>query len=108
MRKLAFIIVLFALATPSRAADALDPAGVEFFESKIRPLLVERCFECHSAKSDEVQGGLLLDTRDDVLKGGTTGPALVAGDIEKSLIIQAVRYTNEKIQMPPDEKLSNE
>jgi hypothetical protein len=80
---------------------------VEFFEKKIRPLLVERCFECHSAKSEELKGGLRLDTRDGTHKGGEAGPALVAGDVEKSLLIRAVRYKDEKLQMPPDEKLSD-
>ena len=52
-----------------------DPAGIEFFEKKIRPLFVEHCYKCHSKDAEKVKGGLLLDTRDEILKGGDTGPA---------------------------------
>src|SRR4051812_38970052 len=89
------------------ADDAPNPAGAEFFENKIRPLLSAHCFECHSAKSEELKGKLLLDTREGLLKGGETGRVVVPGDPDKSLMIQAVRYKNEKLQMPPDDKLSD-
>ena len=88
-----------------------DPAGIEFFEKKIRPLFVEHCYKCHSKDAEKVKGGLLLETRDEILKGGDTGPAIVAGDPEKSLLIKAVRYTDEDLQMPPRKsggKLSEE
>jgi cytochrome c553 len=78
---------------------------VEFFEKQIRPILAERCYECHSAEKKQ-KGGLSLDTRGAVLKGGDTGPALVAGDPEKSLLIEAVRYKNHDMQMPPKKRLS--
>lgn len=84
-----------------------DPAGVEFFENKIRPLLVEHCYACHSVAKKKSKGGLLLDSRAAMLKGGDTGASLVAGDPDKSLILHAVHYTNEELQMPPDEKLSD-
>ncbi len=74
---------------------------IEFFESKIRPILVDHCYACHSQKAEKIKGGLLLDTREASLKGGDTGPAVVPSDLEKSLLIQAVRYVNEEIQMPP-------
>ncbi|MBI3413984.1 MAG: DUF1549 domain-containing protein [Verrucomicrobia bacterium] len=91
-----------------QAADA-DRAGVEFFEQKIRPVLVERCYSCHSRESEKVKGGLLLDTREGLLKGGETGPAIISGDPEKSLLIKAVRYADENLQMPPkNKKLSPE
>ena len=91
---------------PAAGADA---AGIEFFEKKIRPLLVDKCYQCHSADSEKVKGGLLLDTREALLKGGDTGPALLAGDPEKSLLVKAVRYTDENLQMPPKgKKLSPE
>jgi hypothetical protein len=51
-----------------------DAAGIEFFEKKIRPLLIENCYKCHSHESEKVKGGLLLDTREGLLKGGDTGP----------------------------------
>jgi mono/diheme cytochrome c family protein len=99
--------LLVAATLAGRAAD--ETAGVEFFEKKIRPVLVENCYKCHSAQAEKVKGGLLLDTREAVLKGGDTGPALVAGDPEKSLLIKAVRYADEDLQMPPkNKKLSAE
>src|ERR1051325_11864915 len=80
---------------------APDSAGIEFFEKKIRPIFVEHCYECHSADAKKVKGGLLLDTRDSTLKGGDNGPAIVPGNPDKSLMIKAVRYTDEDLQMPP-------
>ncbi len=91
-----------------RAAQT-DFGGVEFFEKKIRPLLVDQCYKCHSAESEELKGGLRLDTREALLKGGDTGPAITPGDPEKSLLIKAVRYTDKDLQMPPkNTKLSAE
>jgi hypothetical protein len=78
----------------------------EFFERQIRPILAERCYECHSAEKKQ-KGGLSLDTREATLKGGDTGPALVAGDPEKSLLIEAVRYKNHDLQMPPKKRLAD-
>ncbi len=78
---------------------------MEFFEKQIRPILVERCYECHSAEK-KTKGGLALDTRAATLKGGDTGPAIVAGDPAKSLLIEAVRYHNRDLQMPPKNRLS--
>src|SRR5438876_11007659 len=94
-------VVLPALVSSRAAAPEPDHAGVEFFEKKIRPIFVEHCYQCHSKDAEKVKGGLLLDTREGLLKGGDTGPALVAGDPEKSLLIKAVRYTDEDLQMPP-------
>jgi len=96
-------VVLFLMAAwPCAAATpAPDAAGIEFFEKHIRPIFVEHCHKCHSAEAEKIKGGFLLDTRDGLLKGGDTGPALVPGDPEKSLLIKAVRYTNEDLQMPP-------
>jgi hypothetical protein len=89
-----------------RSADPpLKPEDVEFFEKKIRPVLVEHCFECHSAKADEIGGSLLLDNRAAVAKGGENGPVLVKGNPDKSRLITALRYSDENLQMPPDEKL---
>src|SRR4051812_44567392 len=87
-------------------ADApITPDQLTFFESKVRPLLVAHCYKCHSASSDKVKGGLVLDTRDGIRKGGDTGPAVVPGNAEDSLLIQAVRSRDEALQMPPKEKL---
>jgi hypothetical protein len=102
--------ILFGLAmvitTSTAGAAETPPAGVEFFEKNVRPLLVERCYECHSAQSKKLKGKLLVDTREGLLKGGETGPAVVPGDVEKSLLIQAVRYSHEDLQMPPKEPLT--
>ncbi len=88
---------------------ATDSAGIEFFEKKIRPILVENCYKCHSAEAEKLKGGFLLDTKGGLLKGGDTGPAIVPGDAERSLLIKAVRYTDENLQMPPkNKKLSPE
>src|SRR5688572_17373977 len=93
-------------------ARAADPhhEGIEFFEKKIRPILVEHCYKCHAADSEKgPKGGLLLDTREGLFKGGDTGVAIVPGDAEKSLLIKAVRYADENLQMPPkNQKLSDE
>jgi hypothetical protein len=78
---------------------------VAFFEKKIRPILVKRCYECHSEKAQEQEGGLLLDRRSGWLKGGTTGKAIVPGNPGASLLMKAVRYQDESLQMPPDKKL---
>jgi hypothetical protein len=71
----------------------------DLFESKIRPILVEHCYECHSADKKQ-KGNLLLDTKDATLKGGDTGPALVAGDPAKSLLLKAVKWQDD-LEMPP-------
>jgi hypothetical protein len=95
---------VFALSSRIFAAEP-DAAGVEFFEKKIRPLLIEHCLKCHSSSTGEkLKGGLALDTRDGVLKGGDNGPALVPGQPDRSLLIKAVRYADENLQMPPKNK----
>ncbi len=101
---------IFFSGALTHAAD-LAPEHVEFFEAKIRPILVERCYKCHSLESGKSKAGLLLDSRDALRKGGDTGPAIVPGDPAKSLLIEAVRYGNEDLQMPPQDeggKLSTE
>ncbi|NQV26540.1 MAG: DUF1553 domain-containing protein [Rhodopirellula sp.] len=77
-----------------------------FFEKRIRPLLVAKCYECHSEDADEVQGELLVDSAPTMRRGGSTGPAVIPGNLNDSLLVQAVRYTNKDLVMPPDEKLS--
>jgi Protein of unknown function (DUF1553)/Protein of unknown function (DUF1549)/Planctomycete cytochrome C len=86
----------------------LSPQDVEFFEKKIRPVLVDHCYLCHSSSSPQVQGGLLLDSRDGLLKGGKSGPALVPEEPDQSLLIKAVRYTEKDLKMPPSGKLPAE
>jgi len=92
--------------TPAPRQDK-DPAGIEFFEKKIRPVLVDHCYQCHSAKSTKVKANLLLDTQAGTRKGGDSGPTLVAGHPEKSLLIKALKQTDD-LRMPPKGKLSAE
>jgi hypothetical protein len=101
-----FAAFLAAFSLPSRTAAAGEsaPDGVEFFEKKIRPILVDRCYECHS-EGTKAKGNLLLDSRDALLKGGDDGPAVTPGDPGKSLLIKAVRYLDEDLQMPPKHRL---
>jgi hypothetical protein len=93
-----------ALTATTLAADA-KTEHADFFEKRVRPVLVEQCYKCHSAKSEKLKGGLLLDSREAMLKGGDTGPALAPGDLDKSLIIEAVRWQNKDLQMPPKNAL---
>ena len=93
----------FFLLTAFAASSNAQEAEIEFFEKKIRPVLIERCYKCHSADSKKVKGKLFLDTRDALLKGGESGPAIVVGKPEKSLLISALQY--EDLEMPPKNKL---
>src|SRR5438034_5075501 len=103
------VAILLAGLFSSRAANQPNSAGVEFFKKKIRPILVDNCYKCHSHESEKLKGGLLLDSREGLLKGGDTGAAIVPGDTEKSLLIKAVRYTDDDLKMPPKgKKLLNE
>ena len=94
---------LFAISSllwisTTSSAQTFTPQQEAFFESKVRPLLADRCYSCHTGK--EPKAGLLLDSREAILKGNTSGAALVPGDVEKSKILQVVRYDG-KIKMPP-------
>ena len=90
----------------ARADSAADK--VEFFEQKIRPVLIESCYKCHSADAEKLKGGLRVDTRAALLKGGESGKAsIVPGEPEKSYLLTAIRYDNPDVQMPPKKKLSD-
>jgi len=82
-----------------------DRAGLAFFESRIRPVLVEKCHQCHASTSAKPKGGLLLDTRAGIRKGGDTGPAVVPGDVDASLLYQAISGSDGVDPMPPKGKL---
>jgi len=94
----------FLVFSASGSAAEPTPAQAQFFENKIRPILANNCYKCHSQQAEKVKAGLLLDTKEGVLKGGETGPAIEPGDPEKSLLIKAVRYTDPDLQMPPKGK----
>ena len=92
-------------AGPTAAAD--DERGLEFFEKKIRPLLVENCYTCHSAETNS-RGGLRVDDRNGLVTGGEHGPAIVPGKPDESRLLRAVSYTDEDLKMPPKKQLSAE
>src|SRR3954453_16027239 len=98
-------MLVLGVGSMARAEAAGDS---EFFEKKIRPVLVEQCYKCHSASSKKLKGGLLLDSREGMLKGGETGAAVVAGKPNQSLLIKAIHWTDKDLQMPPKEQLSKE
>jgi hypothetical protein len=104
MRKLHFVL-LFTLFVGFAEGRQDDAASLEFFEKNVRPVLVDRCFSCHSASAPKLKGGLRLDTLEDALKGGDTAPALVPGHPEKSPLIEAVSYKNVDFRMPPKGRL---
>ena len=95
---------LFVLCCPGMVLAAEDEA---FFESKIRPVLVEKCYSCHSKKAPKVKGGLLLDSRAGFLKGGDSGPAIDLKEPAKSKILIALGYEDPELSMPPKGKLSS-
>ncbi len=76
-------------------------SGPEFFETKIRPVMAEHCYECHSASAKKLKGGLRMDGREELLKGGDTGPAIVAGKPESSLLVTAMAHRDKDLEMPP-------
>ena len=96
---------LFGWFAAPVSAQAPSAAGMDFFEKKIRPVLVEHCYACHSVNSKKSKGGLSLDTRAGLLHGGDSGPALLPGMPDKSRLIKAVRYADPDLQMPPKGKL---
>ncbi len=99
------ILFSLALVTSGGLWAAIAPAPtaeqVDFFEKKIRPVLADKCYKCHSEKAEKVRGGLLLDTREGIRRGGDSGAAVVPGNVGESLLIEAVRYTNTDTAMPP-------
>ncbi len=102
-------LVPLLLATPALGAEPepkADSENVEFFEKRIRPLLVEACYSCHSGTADRLEGGLYVDRQTGLLRGGDSGPAVVPGQPDASLLIEAVRY--ESYEMPPSGKLPSE
>ncbi len=96
--------LLGLLVLETAAVNAGDSAAsVDFFESKIRPVLVKHCYECHSSEAKEVRGSLWLDSSEAMREGGDSGPAIDPGNVDASLLISAIRY--ESSEMPPNGKL---
>jgi hypothetical protein len=100
-------LVLWALAAvSSQAAGADEASGLYFFESRIRPVLVEKCYRCHSGDAQKLKAGLLLDSRAGIRKGGRSGAAVVPGDLDASLLFQAISGSGLVESMPPGDKLA--
>lgn len=97
------LLICGAFAWPGLGKEPIPAQERLFFEEQVRPLLVKHCYECHSAESKEIGGKLLLDNRAGVLRGGESGPAVVPGKPEASLLLDAMHY--ETFEMPPDKPL---
>ena len=100
----AYLAVCAVLASTSLASFGSDAATDEFFEMRIRPLLAENCYACHTSAR---KGGLQVDSREGLRHGGNSGPALLPGNSAGSLLIQAVSQTHERLSMPPQGKLAD-
>lgn len=103
-RFVAVCCLLLSAALSAQANDKLSQEELAFFETKIRPVLAEHCYACHSSESDELGGKLLLDSAQAISNGGESGPLIDAELTEGSLLLKAIRY--EDLQMPPDAPLS--
>jgi hypothetical protein len=108
MLRTALVVVLLAPSVGTAAEPPVpDAKALEFFENKIRPVLVEHCYKCHSeeaAKDKKLKGGLKLDTKAGLLKGGDTGAAMVPGKLDAGTLLKSLKYEGE-VQMPPKGKL---
>ncbi|NOX98398.1 MAG: DUF1549 domain-containing protein, partial [Verrucomicrobia bacterium] len=96
-----FAAGLLSAVQTAAAKDITSAESIAFFESNIRPTLVDHCYKCHSVESGKSKGGLLLDSRASALKGGDNGPAVVPGDMKKSLLLTAITHRDPDMEMPP-------
>ena len=105
MKRSPCLIAVFLLVSASQvcAEEAITDEQLTFFETKIRPVLIRECYGCHSKQSGNARGGLTLDTKELMAIGGTTGPAVVPGNLEESWLYQAISYQD--FEMPPKKKL---
>jgi hypothetical protein len=97
-----------AAADGESRKETAAPEQLAFFEKSIRPVLVKECYSCHATTAEKIRGGLTLDTRDGMRKGGDNGPAVVPGDVKKSLLVKALRHDDEVKPMPPKKKLGDD
>ena len=97
---------LLAILSPVGAASlgAQEDPDASFFEQRIRPVLADRCYSCHSGSSGKRKGNLVLDSREGLFRGGDSGPAIVPGHADQSLLLRAIRYADPDLRMPPREK----
>lgn len=103
----AFLPALVVMVTATIAVAAPPADSVDFFESRIRPVLIEHCYACHSSETEDA-GGLLLDSRQGWQTGGDSGPPIRPGDPETSRLLKVISYTDAELEMPPDGKLPEE
>ena len=103
---LALSIFLGCLGSKSIHARQLEGDTVAYFERHVRPLLIEHCYECHSLDT-ESSGGLSLDSREGLRRGGDSGAAIQLNEPDQSLLVRAIEYRDPKLQMPPSGKLSD-
>ena len=102
---LAIVVTAVAAGASVSHAQEAHQRGVQFFEEKVRPILVKRCYDCHSEQAGERNGGLWLDRKSGWQQGGDSGAAVVAGNANESLLVKSVRYDATAPQMPPDGRL---
>ena len=105
------VVAVFWVSCAVRGVETVDPDAKksrDFYEARVQPILSENCYSCHSHQADKIKGSFILDSREGLLKGGESGPAIISGDPEKSLLIKSVRHLDEDLQMPPKKKLSEE
>src|SRR5215204_6278160 len=100
-----FLLAFAAYASGRMNAQSAQSVGDEFFEKKIRPILANNCYACHSSKLKTPMGGLVLDSKAGLLKGGDSGPAIVPGKPTESLLLRALSYNDLNLKMPPTGKL---
>ena len=106
MSRFAYAVFLLLSSVLPSQADRRDADGETFFETKIRPVLASSCLKCHGG--EKVSNGLRVDTRDNLLKGGESGPAIIPGDPENSLLIRAIQHSGGELKMPPNRRLTDE
>ncbi|MDA0349215.1 MAG: PSD1 and planctomycete cytochrome C domain-containing protein [Verrucomicrobia bacterium] len=100
------LIIAFIHAAGRLYSSEIAAEDLEYFEAQIRPVLVENCYKCHSADSEKIKGGFLLDSKPGMLRGGDSGPAIIPGDVEGSRLIQMIRQHPDFESMPPKTKLA--
>jgi hypothetical protein len=106
MRGFLPVALFLSLSLYARSQDeAAEREGLDLFEKRIRPVLVDKCYSCHSAGAEKIKGNLVVDTREGLLKGGDTGPSITPGHPDKSLLIRALRWQDEEFKMPPKRRL---
>jgi Protein of unknown function (DUF1549)/Protein of unknown function (DUF1553)/Planctomycete cytochrome C len=107
MTRVKFKVTLIWLFLVTLIAEQLSAQSIndDFFEKKIRPVLADNCYACHSSKLKSPMGGLALDSKSGMLKGGDSGPAIVPGKPAESLLLRAMRYNDLRLKMPPTDKL---